>query len=91
MQRARVIGQAIATTKHPSMHGYKLLVAQPLGTNDRPDEYPILVVDRFGAGIGSTVVITSDGKFAREVTGSNLTPIRYTTVGIEDPKRGTTS
>ena len=70
------------------MQGYKLLVAQPLGSKGQPDEYPILVVDTFGAGIGSTVMITSDGKFAREITGNNLTPVRYTTIGIEDSKRG---
>lgn len=88
MQRARVIGQAVATAKHPSMHGYKLLIVQPLGSDDRPDEYPIIVIDKFGAGVGSTVIISSDGKFAREVTGSKVTPVRYTTLGIEDGKRG---
>lgn len=88
MQRARVIGQAVATVKHPSMPGHKLLLAQPLGVDSRPDEFPILIVDSFGAGIGSVVIITSDGKFAREITGSNTTPVRYTTVGIEDEMRG---
>lgn len=86
MQRARVIGHAVATTKHASMPGHRLLVAQPLGASGQPDEFPILVVDSFGAGVGSTVIITSDGKFAREVTGSNTTPVRYTTVGLEDAK-----
>jgi ethanolamine utilization protein EutN len=86
MQRARVIGHAVATVKHPSMPGHKLLLVQPLGVDDRPDEFPILAVDALGAGIGSTVLITSDGKFAREVTRSNQTPVRYTTVGLEDDK-----
>ncbi|MBY0585929.1 EutN/CcmL family microcompartment protein [bacterium] len=84
MQRARVIGQAVSTIKHPSMPGHKLLLAQPLGVDNRPDEFPILIVDSFGAGIGSTVIITSDGKFAREITQSDKTPVRYTTVGLED-------
>lgn len=74
----------MATAKHPSMLGHKLMVVQPLGVDDRPDELPLLVIDLFGAGIGSTVVITSDGRFAREVTGSVNTPIRYTTIGLED-------
>lgn len=85
MQRAKVIGHAVATTKHPSMPGHKLLVVQPLGTGDRPDEFPILVVDGFGAGVGSVVLLTSDGRNAREITGSANTPVRYTTVGLEDP------
>lgn len=69
------------------MPGHKLLLVQPLGTDDRPDEFPLLVVDTLGAGVGSTVVITSDGRFARELIGSPNTPIRYTTLGIEDSGR----
>ena len=91
MQRARVIGHAVATTKHESMPGHKLLLVPPMGTDGRPGEFPILAVDQFGAGVGSVVLITSDGKFAREVTGSNRTPVRYTTVGLEDPKGGSAS
>lgn len=86
MLRGRVIGHAVATTKHSSMPGHKLLVVQPIGAKGQADEFPILVVDGFGAGVGSTILVTSDGKFAREVTGSNTTPVRYTSVGLEDEK-----
>jgi ethanolamine utilization protein EutN len=68
------------------MPGHKLIVAQPLGPAGRPDEYPLLVVDGHGAGVGSMVLITSDGKYAREVIQNNQTPVRYTTIGIEDEK-----
>lgn len=88
MQRARVIGHAVATAKHPSMHGHKLLVVQPLAADGGPDELPLLVVDTFGAGVGSTVVISSDGRHARDVMGSVNTPIRYTTIGLEDARNG---
>lgn len=84
MLRARVVGQAVATVKHRSLAGWKLLVVQPLGVEDRPDEFPLLAVDGLGAGAGSTVILTSDGRFARELIGSPNTPVRYTTIGIED-------
>ena len=32
-----------------------------------PDGEPILAVDRLGAGRGETVIITSDGRFTREL------------------------
>ena len=41
-------------------------------------------VDCVGAGPGERVMITSDGRSAREFIGVNKTPIRWTTVGICD-------
>jgi ethanolamine utilization protein EutN len=85
MQRALVIGRAIATMKHETLRGYKLLLVQPkLADGRRPDGPPLLVVDMLGAGIGQTVMVTSDGRGARELLGSDNTPVRWTTLGIED-------
>lgn len=85
MQRALVVGKAIATAKHPSMEGFRLLLMQPLGVGGRPDGDPQLVIDTMGATIGSVALITNDGKFARELLGNNRTPVRYTNLGVEDP------
>ena len=85
MQTARVIGRATATLKHPSLRGHKLLLVQPLMADARsPDGYPLLVVDVLGAGPGENVLITSDGKGARELLGDDATPVRWTTIGIAD-------
>jgi ethanolamine utilization protein EutN len=85
MQRALVIGRAIATLKHPTLRGFKLLLVQPqLSDGQRPDGPPLLIVDTLGAGIGETVMVTSDGRGARELLGSTQTPVRWTTLGIED-------
>ncbi len=85
MQRALVIGRAIATIKHESLRGFRLLLVQPqLADRQRPDGPPLLVVDTLGAGIGQTVMVTSDNLCARELLGSIQTPVRWTTVGIED-------
>ena len=37
MQLGRVVGHAIATVKHPTLHGQRLLVVQLLGCNEAPD------------------------------------------------------
>jgi ethanolamine utilization protein EutN len=81
----RVMGNATATVKHPSMEGWKLLLVMALQADGRTIEGdPILVVDSVGAGRGETVVITSDGIGARELLGSANTPVRWSVLGIRD-------
>ncbi|MFO0947164.1 MAG: EutN/CcmL family microcompartment protein [Planctomycetota bacterium] len=84
MQRARIIGKAIATAKHPSMEGFRMLVGVVLGAHGQVDGDPILIVDTLGAGIGATVLLTNDGRYARQLVGSENSPVRYTTLGLED-------
>jgi ethanolamine utilization protein EutN len=84
MQQARVVGTAVSTTKHPSMKGWKLLVVQPLGIHGQADGDPALVIDQVGAGIGDTVLISSDGKGARQMVGDPKSPVRWFVMGICD-------
>lgn len=85
MQLATVIGTATATVKHASMQGAKLLIVQPRKADGvAPDGDPVLAVDAVGAGSGETVMITSDGRFAREYLNTDATPVRWTVIGIED-------
>jgi ethanolamine utilization protein EutN len=85
MQLAKVIGTATATIKHPTLVGTKLLLVQPaLADGVTPDGDPLLAVDGVGAGIGETVMITSDGRGARELLKTDATPVRWTTIGIKD-------
>jgi ethanolamine utilization protein EutN len=85
MQQALVIGTATATVKHPTLQGAKLLLVQPrMADGQTPDGDPLLVVDSVGAGRGETVMITSDGRFAREWLNTDATPVRWTTIGIID-------
>lgn len=85
MQVGLVVGTATATLKHPSMLGQKLLVVQPLMMDGKsPDGDPQIAVDAVGAGKGETVVITSDGRFVRELVKQENTPIRWSVIGIKD-------
>ena len=47
----------------------------------------ILAVDGVGAGVGDTVMITSDGRGARELLQTDITPVRWTIIGIQDDDR----
>jgi ethanolamine utilization protein EutN len=85
MQLGLVVGTATATTRHPSMRGWKLLVVQPLlADNRRPDGDPQLAVDNLGAGVGETVLISSDGAGTRALLGADATPVRWSVIGIPD-------
>jgi microcompartment protein CcmK/EutM len=41
-------------------------------------------VDNLGAGPGMRVLISSDGKGARELVGSKDSPVRWLTIGVLD-------
>ena len=79
-----VEGSAISTIKHRSMHGWKLLIVQPLGPGGKPDGDPVLAIDMLGAGRGTKVVISNDGKGTREMVGDTNSPVRWAVVGIVD-------
>lgn len=84
MYIARIEGSITATLKHKSLEGCRLLIAQRLETGGQAVGEPQVVVDNLGAGIGSRVMVTSDGQYARQVLGDNSTPSRFFVVGIVD-------
>jgi ethanolamine utilization protein EutN len=84
MQVGTVVGHATATVKHPSMHGWRLLLVQLLGAGDKPDGEPVLAIDHLGAGPGMRVLVTNDGLAVREAVKSKNTPLRWMTLGICD-------
>ncbi len=84
MQLARIVGHAVTSTYHPSLRGWRLLVAQPLDATHRPDGDPLLVIDHFGASIGSIVILSNDGQGARELVGDNKSPVRWFVLGMKD-------
>ena len=90
MQIAIIVGHATATVKHASMAGWKLLVAQPLTTDDKPDGEPQLVIDNLGAGLDERVIICNDGAGTRKLMDSKNSPVRWFVMGICDstPARG---
>ena len=76
---------ATSTVKHATLRGQKLLIVQPLMADGRaPDGDPQLAIDAVGAGTGERVMITSDGKFVRELVKQENTPIRWSVIGIAD-------
>ena len=79
-----VEGTAVATVKHPSMTGWKLLIVQPLDGAGEPDGDPVMAIDSLGAGRGAEVVISSDGQGARAMVGDTTSPVRWLVTGLVD-------
>jgi ethanolamine utilization protein EutN len=84
MQIGRVVGQAVATVKHPSMNGWRLLLVQLLTPDGKEDGEPLLAIDGLGAGTANLVILTNDGAGARELVGAKDSPVRWMVLGMCD-------
>lgn len=85
MQLGTVVGHAVATVKHPTLEGWRLLVVQLLTVDGGPDGEPLLAIDPLGTAIGQHVILTNDGAGVREVIGKKNSPARWMVLGICDP------
>ena len=61
-----------------------MLLVQPVCPDGGADGAPQLVIDNQGARKGDTVIVSSDGKTAREMVGADNTPARWHVLGIVD-------
>lgn len=80
----KVIGEVVATHKHSSHEGQKLLFVQPLeldGTN-RGDA--VIAVDSVDAGVGDRVLLIVEGFSAMTSVGRPESPIDVAVIGILD-------
>ncbi len=81
---ARVVGEVVATTKHPHLHARKLLLVQAEPTPGRPASQPVIAVDSVDAGIGDRVLVADEGNGAAQVLKAPRGPVRTVIVGIVD-------
>lgn len=86
MLLARVEGSVIATRKHPSFQGWRLLICQPISAAGEPEGVPQVAIDPQGAGMHERVVISSDGAATRQAVGDPKSPARWLIIGIVDEK-----
>ena len=84
MQIAKVIGTVVATQKHRTFEGAKLLLVQPLNIDDTPRGNALLAVDGVGAGVDEKVLVVMEGRAAGETLGRKGAPVDAAIVGIID-------
>lgn len=85
MRLCRVIGNVVATVKHPVYRGSALMVVQPIDAGGRDVGASFLAVDQAQAGPGDRVLVLTEGTGVRQILrmGSQV-PIRSLIVGIVD-------
>ncbi len=84
MLLARVEGNVVATRKHPSFGGWRLVICQPINLDGVSEGVPQVAIDAHGAGMHEQVIISSDGAAARQAVGDAMSPVRWMIVGIVD-------
>ena len=83
MQLGEVIGRVVATRKDPSLHGFRLLVIQPMTHARKPSGGPIVAVDTVSAGNGETIYWVSSREAPNALPSKNG-PVDAAIVGIAD-------
>ena len=84
MKTGRVVGEVVATEKHPALVGWKLLLValDPLAGETTVDE--TIALDSVGAGVGDRVLVNDEGGGAAIVMGTARGPVRTMIVGVID-------
>jgi len=81
---ARVVGELVATQKHASHEGCKLLLVQPLNLNGTNRGDPVIALDAVDAGVGDRVLLATDGYAASSAVGRPQSPIDMAVIGFID-------
>ncbi|HXI50557.1 MAG TPA: EutN/CcmL family microcompartment protein [Candidatus Saccharimonadales bacterium] len=84
MLLARVEGNVVATRKHPSLEGWRLVICQPINQAGQCEGAPQVAIDAHGAGLHQRVIISSDGAAARKAVGDEKSPVRWLVLGVVD-------
>jgi ethanolamine utilization protein EutN len=81
---ARVVGEVVATQKHSSHEGCKLLLVQPLNLDGSDRGDAVVAVDAVDAGRGDRVLLVTEGFSAMTSVGRPQSPIDMAVIGFID-------
>jgi len=81
---ARVIGQIVATRKHPSHEGRKVLLLQPLALDGANRGEPVVALDWVDAGVGDRVLVVTEGWSAMTTVERPNSPIDMAVIAVVD-------
>jgi ethanolamine utilization protein EutN len=81
---AKVVGELVATQKHASHEGLKLLLVQPLNLDGSDRGDAVVAVDAVDAGVGDRVLLTTEGFSAMTSVGRPQSPIDMAVIGFID-------
>ena len=86
MYIGKVVSTVVATVKHPTFDGHKLLLVEMQGLDAQPTAKYDICVDTVQAGVGDTVLVMDEGSGAKQILGQKAEPgqgaVRAVIVGI---------
>jgi microcompartment protein CcmK/EutM len=83
MLLGRIAGTVVASRKEPLMEGWRLLVVQQIGVDNKPTGGYVVGVDTVGAGVGE-VVLYASGSSARQTEVTRDRPCDAVIMAIVD-------
>lgn len=84
MWLGKVVGNVVATQKHESLVGNKLLVVQPLNLDGLNSVSLQVAIDTVGAGTGETVLVVGGSSARQAKTTDGHSAVDAAIVGIVD-------
>jgi ethanolamine utilization protein EutN len=81
---ARVIGDVVATQKHASHEGCKILLVQPLNLDGSDRGDALVAMDAVDAGVGDRVLLATEGFAAMTSVGRPRSPIDMAVIAVID-------
>ena len=84
MYIGRVVGNVVATIKHPAYYSRPLLLVERLTLEGETTDYYDVAVDVAQAGPGDTVLLIDEGNGARQILRLDPGPVRAVIVGVVD-------
>ena len=80
----RVIGEVVATCKHPSHEERKALLVQGLDLDGADLGPSFVALDAVDAGVGDKVLVTKEGFSSFSSVGRDVSPIDSAVIGVID-------
>ena len=80
----KVIGETVATHKHPSHVGRKAMLVQPLNLDGSSRGDAVIALDSADAGVGDRVLLVIEGFSAMTSVGRPNSPIDAAILGVID-------
>ncbi|MBS1835407.1 MAG: EutN/CcmL family microcompartment protein [Acidobacteria bacterium] len=80
----KVIGETVATHKHPSHVGRKAMLVQPLNLDGSNRGDAVIALDSADAGVGDRVLLVIEGFSAMTSVGRPNSPIDAAILGVID-------
>jgi ethanolamine utilization protein EutN len=84
MKLGRVVGDVLATVKHPALFGHRLLLVDYELPDGKLAGRPQLALDVVDAGEGDRVLVVDEGNAAAQVLARPRGPVRTVIVGVVD-------